>query len=636
MSPVIRARAVVVGFVVAVLTLAGPASPALAEPSSLVISDLRTSTGTVQFVLSAHDLPIGVNLFAGGVTVRSGGIALPTEVRATTKAYRPPPRSLLVLLDATTRISPDQWDTMKAAVVGLAGTLPPDVALGLLAITTKPAVVVAPTADRAALTEAVAALRQDGTASVQSGLDAASSTMDAIAGERRVLVLSDGRDVGLAVPAPGRARLATAAVPFDVVAVGASGNGVLRLLTIADATGGHLRESSSRSGAVEAVRSAGRSFGELLAVTATVPANLAGQAATLYVTVEGTDLTAVTPVTFSPAAATVHPAGRSGRGWLPGWAGYLFAALLFAAIGLAVLALAWPRSEAYRRIRQIAHFGPARKVPKPPGESSARTVARTVLAATASVVRTGGLEQRLAMRLARAGMGLRPHEWLLVRAGVALATGVALFGLAGWVGGLMGLALGWLVTVLYQTSRVDRRSSQFAEQLPDALQLVIGSLRSGFSLQHSLDSLVRESTDPIAAEFGRAMAEHKLGVDVSDALERVAQRTQSDDLGWTVMAVRIQREVGGNLAEVLQTTVDTMRERGRLRRHVRALSAEGRLSAWVLIALPIVLSLFMFVYRRDYMMPLFTDPSGLTMLIGGGLLFVTGIVWMTRVIKVEA
>jgi Flp pilus assembly protein TadB len=165
---------------------------------------------------------------------------------------------------------------------------------------------------------------------------------------------------------------------------------------------------------------------------------------------------------------------------------------------------------------------------------------------------------------------------------------------------------------------------------------VIGSMRSGFSLPQALDSLVRESPDPVATEFGRALAEHRLGADVSDALERLAHRTRSEDLGWAVMAVRIQREVGGNLAEVLQTTVDTMRERGRLRRHVRSLSAEGRLSAWVLIGLPIALGMFMFFFRPGYMAPLVTNPFGVIMLIGGGLLFVIGIFWMSRVVKVEA
>jgi tight adherence protein B len=94
--------------------------------------------------------------------------------------------------------------------------------------------------------------------------------------------------------------------------------------------------------------------------------------------------------------------------------------------------------------------------------------------------------------------------------------------------------------------------------------------------------------------------------------------------------------VGGNLAEVLQSAVDTMRERSRLRRHVRSLSAEGRISAWVLTGLPVGLSTFMIVFRPGYLAPLVQDPLGITMLIAGGLLLVVGILWMTRVIKVEA
>jgi tight adherence protein B len=201
---------------------------------------------------------------------------------------------------------------------------------------------------------------------------------------------------------------------------------------------------------------------------------------------------------------------------------------------------------------------------------------------------------------------------------------------------LFGLLIGWASTVVYQMLRIDRRARLFAEQLPDGLQLVIGSLRSGFSLSQALESLVREGPQPVASEFGRALAEHRLGADVSDALDRVAQRTGSEDLAWAVMAVRIQREVGGNLAEILQTSVETMRERGRLRRHVRALSAEGRLSAWVLIFVPLGLGLFMFLYRRPYLMPLFTDPRGILLVVGGAVLFLVGIFWMTRVIRVEA
>jgi tight adherence protein B len=189
--------------------------------------------------------------------------------------------------------------------------------------------------------------------------------------------------------------------------------------------------------------------------------------------------------------------------------------------------------------------------------------------------------------------------------------------------------------MVYQMQRIGRRERQFTEQLPDGLQLVIGSLRSGFSLSQALESLVREAPEPLAAEFGRAVAEHRLGADLSDALDRLAQRVGSTDLTWAIMAVRIQRDVGGNLADVLQTSVDTMLERERLRRHVRALSAEGRLSAWVLVCVPLFLSAFMAIYRRSYLMPLVTDTRGIIMLVVGAALFTVGILWLSKVVKVE-
>jgi tight adherence protein B len=336
--------------------------------------------------------------------------------------------------------------------------------------------------------------------------------------------------------------------------------------------------------------------------------------------------------------------------WVPGWLAYVVAVFVFAAVAVVVLALAWPRTEAQSRMKEIANFGPGRRAARAARAAQAQPatpqslahqgggrIARTALAASATVVRRSNLEERIALRLEKAGMRLRPHEWLLVRTLVTAAVSV-LFGLSGGglIAALFGLVIGWLSTVAYQVVRIERRSRLFTEQLPDGLQLVIGSLRSGFSLTQALESLVREAPQPVAGEFGRALAEHRLGADVSDALDRVAERTGSDDLAWVVMAVRIQREVGGNLAEILQTSVETMRERGRLRRHVRALSAEGRLSAWVLTFVPLGLGLFMFLYRRAYIMPLFTDPRGIFMAVGGAVLFAIGIFWMTRVIRVEA
>lgn len=306
---------------------------------------------------------------------------------------------------------------------------------------------------------------------------------------------------------------------------------------------------------------------------------------------------------------------------------WLLAGLIFITVAFAVVATLWPRPTSAERLGQIANFGPGRVSRGGDGTGPSRTA---IAAARAS-----GLEGWIARRLAQAGMRISPVQWVLLRILVAVVPALLFFAMFEWPSGVAGLVFGWLAMTVYRRVRVERRSAAFGEQLPDALQLVIGSLKSGFGLPAAIEGLVRESADPVAPEFGRALAEYRLGGDISDALDRVVERTKSEDLSWAVMAIRIQREVGGNLAEVLQTTVDTMRERARLRRQVKALSAEGRLSAIILIALPILLLAWMLLFRVEYLRPLFTDPIGLVILIMGAGLLAVGVIWMLRVVKVD-
>jgi tight adherence protein B len=205
----------------------------------------------------------------------------------------------------------------------------------------------------------------------------------------------------------------------------------------------------------------------------------------------------------------------------------------------------------------------------------------------------------------------------------------------GVLGVLIGAVGGWLVTALWLSARTRKRSSHFAEQLPDVLQLVASSLRSGFSLGQALDGVVHDGVQPAAGEIARALTEARLGGELEDSLDRVATRMRSQDLAWVVMAIRISREVGGNLAEVLMTTVHTVRERGQLARQVRALSAEGRLSAHVLVAMPVGVGLWLFTVRRDYMRPLYTTAPGIAMLVMACLGLVVGSWWLSRVVKVQ-
>ena len=318
--------------------------------------------------------------------------------------------------------------------------------------------------------------------------------------------------------------------------------------------------------------------------------------------------------------------------WYATLAGTVFVALFV--IGLVTLTPVLVGRQKRRRLAQVDRYRlgeAASDQEATPGGA----IGRTALSVTEQVVRTTGWESRFAAQLDRAGMKLRPAEWVLLRLLVAGGVTLLLTLAFGWVALPFGLLFGVLVTSAYHRWRAQRRAERFAAALPAALQLVLGSLRSGFSLVQALESMVREVGDPIAAEFGRTLAETRLGMDLDEALARLARRTHNRDLAWAVMAIRVQREVGGNLAEVLETTVATIRERELLRSQIRSLSAEGRLSAWILMALPVVVAAFMVVARRDYISLLFTDPRGVVLLLLGAALVALGGLWLARVVRVE-
>lgn len=256
---------------------------------------------------------------------------------------------------------------------------------------------------------------------------------------------------------------------------------------------------------------------------------------------------------------------------------------------------------------------------------------RAVLVAQAVV--PGGTAARLSRRLAGAGMTVQPAEWVLLHAGIAV--GSAALGLSVGPGlALVFLVLGAIGPVVYLHVRHARRLTAFSGQLPDTLTMISNSLAAGLSVPQAIDTVVREGQEPIAGELRRALIEQRLGVDMSDALDGIAARMGSVDFGWVVMAIRIQREVGGNLGEVLDTVAETLREREYLRRQVRTLSAEGRMSAYILGGLPVALFVYLLVANRDFVAPMYSTAAGLVMLLGATLLVSVGGFVMSRMVKV--
>ena len=248
-----------------------------------------------------------------------------------------------------------------------------------------------------------------------------------------------------------------------------------------------------------------------------------------------------------------------------------------------------------------------------------------------------GIEATLGARLEAAGMQIKPAEWLLAHVGIAIGAGLVglLIGNASALTMLIGLILGAVGPWIYLGVKKNRRTKAFKRQLADTLQLMAGSLSAGLSLAQAVDTVVREGLDPIANEFRRAIVEARLGVEIEDALAGIADRMQSKDFEWIVMAIRIQREVGGNLAELLNKVAETIREREYLERQVLTLSAEGRLSVWVLGGLPPAFLAYLTVANPDYLSPLIHERIGWAMLVVMGILEIVGVLWMKKLVKVD-
>jgi tight adherence protein B len=277
-----------------------------------------------------------------------------------------------------------------------------------------------------------------------------------------------------------------------------------------------------------------------------------------------------------------------------------------------------------------------RRRPDLAGSGSALTGATA--AATSlidGVLDRGGWRQRISAALERAGVRMRVQDLvLLVVVGMAVA---AAFGEV-LAGPLVALLFAALVPVLARalvTVRISKRQGAFAEQLDDCLQLMSGSLRAGHSLLQALAAVATEAEEPSSEEFARIVNETRVGRPLGAALVDAADRMKSEDFVWVTQAVAINREVGGNLAEVLDGVSNTIRERSAIRRQVKALAAEGKLSAIVLMVLPFGVSGFLMISNPTYLAKFTHSLIGYLLLVAAAILLLVGGLWLRKSVQVK-
>lgn len=229
------------------------------------------------------------------------------------------------------------------------------------------------------------------------------------------------------------------------------------------------------------------------------------------------------------------------------------------------------------------------------------------------------LPKSLEFKMQQAGFPLHGSEFIVIVSAIASLTAVFSGILTGsfFRAFLVGIGAGALCFV-YLNLKIEQRKREFNNQLGDALAMMANALRAGFSFMQTVDVVAKEMKPPISEEFGKVVREMRLGVTTEEALNSLSQRVGSDNLDLMITAVLIQRQVGGNLAQIFDSISTTINERIKMKREIKTLTAQGRASGWIIGLLPMAIGLLLYVINPGYMEPLFKEPLG-QILIGSGL-----------------
>ncbi len=637
--------ALALGVAAAGTVFLGTATTAWAGEGAIENVDAQHST--VQVLFSLPDLPEGTAVDLDTVEVTADGT--PQEASADTASAAGSVRRVSMLtIDTSQSMTGDRFDAAKAAALSFIENAPDDVRIGLVSFADTATVVEQPTTDRDALRDAVDELSITRLTRLYDGIRLSLDTIGD-GDEGSVLVLSDGRDTSDQSVEATLEAVEKSGARVDVVALEQTGPAFTALEEIATAGGGTITNSTDPKDLEALFAQQAQVLASQLLVTFDVPSGWDGGDANLEVSVDaaGETYTDSAFVRLPAAVQETKPNSDSSAEPLPAdepWfvvsKHVMIGGLVAVGVGVALLIAMMTGVFAFGKkatvTDRLAPYGLSAAGRSAGGPGTSPGVKAKAIDVTERALRSGGLDVRLAKKLDAAAMGMHAAEWLLLHTGIVAAAGFVGYVLSGnIVLAVIFLLAGAVVPWLYLSRKASKRIKQFNSQLADTLQLVSGSLSAGLSLTQSLDTVVREGSEPVASEFRRALVEQRLGVEVETALEGVASRMHSDDFSWVVMAVRIQREVGGNLAELLLTVAGTLRERDYLRRQVRTLSAEGRMSAWVLGGLPPAFFGYLMLVQPTYLTPMLTSSLGWMMLAAAGTMMTIGIVVLSKMAKVE-
>jgi tight adherence protein B len=522
------------------------------------------------------------------------------------------PDTVILVLDASGSMAGAKITSAVDVGKNFLTSVPAGVKVGLVTFNSTDVKVIRPTVDYQSLSTALSAVKPVGDTALYDGILSAINSIG-VGASARIVVLTDGDDT------------ASKSLPVDVITAISKSGVALDVVTVGDATKqvDILKEfSHAGSGRLLQTKDAKQLTDVFTKVLASAPA------------VPKPTVVAPTPKPSVPATPQVD---NSALMKSLGIAAITVAFLVGLVIGIRIL-----KRRKQRRILDDAldpyatNLAPS-ELEKPKARSEFEPSDRDLQKQLNVNPTKSQLFPGLAEKLDRAGISLSAERWVIywTIAWLLLTLGLTIISNSIPMNITFALLAAFLIQRTFLKSREAALKREFEEQLADFLTIIASGLRAGLSFAQAVESAVGDGTGEVERQIRRALAEVQVGSTLDAALMRVAKKMESDDLSWTIAALRIQREVGGNLSKILDTASVTIRNRAELKREVRTLSAEGRMSAYILVALPLGIFGFLLLSRRDYVKIFWTEPIGMAMLTMFVILVTAGWFWIRSVVTVK-
>lgn len=619
------------------------AMPAIAQEGAFLVRDSEFSEdGTTTITVAVNEQIQGGLTPEDVIVLENGEPVEVQEVQAIGEGGTAVPAVAVALVIDTSGST--EGEPLAAAIGGaqafLAELAEIEARVALVSFDDEARVVVPLTEDLEAVADAVSGLQAGGETALYDGVSVAVDQLANVDAQRTAVVFSDGTDTTSSSTAEQAILRATAAaMPVTSVILRSPELDVASLQSLANGTGGSAITVDSAADLAAAFDTVAASITNQFLITynseLAEPEELNLDLTLALPSGEATQSFTVTNPRRS-APPVVEPPAAEARPGVAGSEVALIVGLVAAFIALAALLMVLvltPRSRAARHLdRELQGYveGSDRRANPSAVAEALRQRASLMLERSPSGAE---FQSRVQKMLDQGQLPLKTVELLAIMVVGALLLGMLALALIGWRGVIVFAPIGIVAPWLLMLYRRSKRLGRFLEMLPDTLQLMAGSLSAGYGVLQSIDMVTKESEDPMSTEFNRVLVEARLGMPLEESLEAMADRMDSEDFRWVVLAMNIQREVGGNLAQLMQTVSQTLRDREALRRHIRALSAEGKLSAIILVLLPIFLAAYLIVVNPEYVGTLVESFIGWVFIGIGVVGMIIGVIWIRNLIQ---